>query len=44
MGLERLESGIRSTAPQATKVEDGGEMEDSMAPVAKRKRGSLMSV
>jgi len=46
MSLERLESGIRSTAPQAMKIEEGGEgdeREDDVAPGAKRQRGSLAS-
>jgi len=36
---ERLESGIRSTAPLATRL-DEGDREDEMAPGAKRKGGN----
>jgi AAA+ superfamily predicted ATPase len=37
MNLERLESGIKNTTPQATKVDE----DDSSVPASKRKRGSV---
>jgi hypothetical protein len=40
MDLERLESGIKSTAPQATKQEDDGSRNSSMVLPVKRKRDS----
>jgi replication-associated recombination protein RarA len=40
MDLERLESGIKSTAPQATKEEDDGSRNSSTVLSVKRKRDS----
>jgi hypothetical protein len=41
MNLERLESGIKSTTPQATKIDDDGSKDDSSVPASNREKGSV---